>query len=131
MSSLHPIEGRISAPPFHGEESGRIGEPVGRHDRGKIAGNESGRISESVGRHHHHQGVLNGPSLRNGTAASGSLETPESAAIAELNGLISALGSLSAQAQGLPLAPPQPPNLSQGGYRPQPTDYAALADDAN
>ena len=125
MSSLPPIEGTLSARPFHVEQSVLNGEPVDSHDRGKIAGNASGGISESDGRQHHHHGVLYGPSLRNGTAASGSLESPESAAVAEL-GLISALGSLSAQAQSLPLSPPTLPGLPQGqGIGPKPPDYTA------
>jgi hypothetical protein len=56
----------------------------------------------------------------------------ESDAVAELNGLISSLGSLSAQAQSLPLSPPTLPGLPQSqGYRPQATDYTQLADDSN
>ncbi len=58
-------------------------------------------------------------------------ESPESAALAELNGLISSLGSLSAQAQSLPLSPPTLPGLPQGGYRPQSTDYTQFVDDSN
>jgi len=58
-------------------------------------------------------------------------DSPESAALAELNGLISSLGSLSAQAQNLPLSPPTLPGLPQGGYRPQSTDYTQFVDDSN
>jgi hypothetical protein len=59
-------------------------------------------------------------------------ESPESSAVAELNSLIAALGSLSAQAQNLPLTPPAPPGVPNGQtYRPQTTDYAQFADDSN
>jgi hypothetical protein len=50
--------------------------------------------------------------------------------VAELGQLISSLGSLSAQAQSLPLTPPSLPGLPQGGYRPQSTDYTQLIGDA-
>ncbi len=62
---------------------------------------------------------------------SGAGDSPESSAIAELNGLISSLGSLSAQAQNLPLSPPTLPGLPQGGYQPQSTDYTQFVDDSN
>ncbi len=59
-------------------------------------------------------------------------ESPESSAIAELSSLISSLGSLSAQAQNLPLTPPSLPGLPQnGGYQTQPTDYMQFVDDQN
>ena len=67
-----------------------------------------------------------------GTACADSADSPESAAQAERNGLISSLGSLSAQAQGLPLSPPTLPGLPQSqGYQPQATDYTQLVDDSN
>jgi hypothetical protein len=56
---------------------------------------------------------------------------PSQNAIAELGTLISSLGTLCAQAQSLPLSPPSLPGLPQGGYKPQPTDYTQLCDDAN
>ncbi len=104
MSSLPPIEGTISAPPFrkticaipHGNASG------------SIAGPPSGTVSGDSG------------------------DSAENAAVAELAGLISALGSLSAQAQSLPLSPPSLPGLPQGqGYLPQTTDYTQFNDDSN
>jgi hypothetical protein len=59
-------------------------------------------------------------------------ESPENSAVAELSGLISSLGSLSSQAQSLPLSAPTLPGLPQGqSYRPQATDYTQLADDSN
>lgn len=67
-----------------------------------------------------------------GTVSGDTGDSPESAALAELNGLISSLGSLSAQAQSLPLSPPTLPGLPQGqNYRPQTTDYTQFADDSN
>ena len=59
-------------------------------------------------------------------------DSPENSAVAELSGLISSLGSLSSQAQSLPLSAPTLPGLPQGqSYRPQATDYTQLADDSN
>ncbi len=67
-----------------------------------------------------------------GTAYGEAADSPENAAMAELNGLISSLGSLSAQAQGLPLSPPTLSGATQyQGYRPQATDYTQFADDSN
>lgn len=74
-------------------------------------------------------GTVRGGQAGSITADAG--DSPESAALAELNGLISSLGSLSAQAQSLPLSPPTLPGLPQGGYRPQSTDYAQFVDDSN
>ena len=65
---------------------------------------------------------------------SGSLEgdSPQNAAIANVGGLISSLGALSAQAQSLPLSPPTLPGLPQSqSYRPQTTDYTQFVDDSN
>jgi hypothetical protein len=57
---------------------------------------------------------------------------PQSSAIAEVGNLISSLGSLSAQAQSLPLSPPTLPGISQGqSYRPQATDYTQFNGDSN
>lgn len=61
-------------------------------------------------------------------AVGGSLQ---SSAIAEVGNLISSLGTLSAQAQNLPLSPPTLPGLPQQGYRPQATDYTQFSDDSN
>jgi hypothetical protein len=59
-------------------------------------------------------------------------QSPESSAIAELGSLISSLGTLSAQAQSLPLSPPTLPGLTSGqNYRPQSTDYTQFVDDAS
>jgi hypothetical protein len=109
VSSLHPIEGRISAPPFRNTETGRISGSVEHHERGRVHGSPP-------------------PS---GALEPGLSETPEAAVIAELGGLISALGSLSAQAQSLPLNAPTPPSVPQGGYKPQKTDYAQFVDNSN
>jgi hypothetical protein len=68
---------------------------------------------------------------QSGTVSGETGDSPENAALAELSGLISSLGSLSAQAQSLPLSPPTLPGLPQGGYRPQSTDYTQFADDSN
>ena len=57
-------------------------------------------------------------------------ESPESSAVAELGNLISSIGTLSAQAQNLPLSPPALPGLPQTpGYQPQATDYMQLVSD--
>jgi hypothetical protein len=56
---------------------------------------------------------------------------PADSAIAELNGLISSLGTLSAAAQNLPLAAPTLPSLPQQNYQRQPTDYTQFSDDSN
>lgn len=98
MSSL-PIEGTISAKPFH---------RVDHDDRGHVRGapHRSGTISAPV------NGSIKGE------------------AVAELSTLISSLGSLSAQAQSLPLTPPSLPGLPQGGYQAQPTDYTQMIGDA-
>jgi hypothetical protein len=78
-----------------------------------------------------HSGAVRG-FRQAGTSCADATDSPETAAQAELNGLISSLGSLSAQAQGLPLSPPTLPGLPQGqGYQPQATDYTQFADDSN
>lgn len=102
MSSL-PIEGTISAKPHH----------VQHHE------------------HVRHHGQIRGtPPLRSGTISADADGSAESAAVAELGTLLSSVGSLSAQAQGLPLTPPSLPGLPQGGYKPQPTDYTQIIGDA-
>lgn len=51
-------------------------------------------------------------------------ESPQMSAQAEINNLISSLGSLASQAGSLPITPPTLPGLpQQTGYQPQPTDY--------
>ncbi len=127
FSSIH--EGTISARPFHSEQSGRIG---GSHDH-RIAGSHDHRIAGAhaggkTGTLHgcDKSGMLQGSrGSRGGSLHGDSSESPENAAMAEVNGLISSLGSLSSQAQSLPLSPPTLPGLPQSqGYQPQPVDYA-------
>ena len=102
MSSLPSIEGTISAKPFGNTLCGALG------------------------------GTLRAPGGESGTLRGESPDSPESAAVAELNNLISSLGTLSSQAQSLPLSAPTLPSLPQNqSYRPQATDYTQLADDAN
>jgi hypothetical protein len=122
MSSLSSIrEGTISAKPFHDEHSGRIG---GSHDHRITGSGESGRSGSLHGCDK--SGMLRGSTGTRGGALRGeSRESPESSATAEVNALISSLGSLSNQAQSLPLMAPTLPSLPQGqGYQPQPIDYA-------
>ena len=99
--SSSPIEGTVSAKPFH-----------------------------HVHHHGHHGHVRGTPPPRSGTMSGDVNDSAESAAVAELGTLISSLGSLSSQAQSLPLTPPSLPGLPQGGYRPQATDYSQLIGDA-
>jgi hypothetical protein len=111
VSSLHPIEGTLSAKPFGNGNSGRV---HGTHDAPK-----TGTI------HGGHEG-------RRGSIAGESTESLTSSATAELSGLISNLGTLSAQAQSLPLTPPVLPGIPQSqGYQPQTTDYTQFSNDAN
>lgn len=59
-------------------------------------------------------------------------ESPESSAIAELGTLISSIGSLSSQAQSLPLSAPTLPGIpADQGYHPGMTDYLQLAEDSD
>jgi hypothetical protein len=117
MSSVHPTEGTITGKPYQATHHGRLNGPDER----------SGRIHGACDRN----GSIRGAPMPNGLLQSGSGESPENAAMAELSGLISTLGSYSAQAQSLPLSPPTPPSLPQGGYQPQPTDYTQFAGDSN
>lgn len=104
MSFLPPIEGTIASQPF--------GNTVAA---GVHGGGRSGSIA----------GSLSAP-------PSGDAESAEGSALAELSGLISALGSLSAQAQSLPLSPPALPGLPQSqAYQPQATDYTQFTEDSN
>jgi hypothetical protein len=76
-------------------------------------------------------GSLRGPAGQLTASLAEGNESPETAAIAEVSNLISSLGSLSAQAQTLPLSAPTLPGLPQGGYRPAATDYMQFAEDAD
>lgn len=117
ISSVH--EGTISARPFH-DEHGRIG---GSHDRRVTGSGESCKSGVLHGCDK--SGMLRGSSGNRGGSLHGeSSESPESAAMAEVSALISSLGSLSGQAQSLPLSPPTLPGLPQSqGYQPQPLSY--------
>ena len=67
-----------------------------------------------------------------GTVAGESGESLQNSASAELNGLISNLGSLSAQAQSTPLTPPTLPGAQQPpSYQPGFTDYMQFSEDSN
>ncbi len=68
---------------------------------------------------------------RSGSVTGDLGESPESSAVAELGNLISSLGSLSAQAQSLPLSAPTLPGLQDQSYRPQATDYTQFNDNSN
>lgn len=130
MSSLSSIhEGTISGKPFHSEQSGRIG---GSHDH-RIGGSNDHRIAgaregDKSGTLHgcDKSGTLHGSGgSRGGSLRGDSSESPENAAMAEVNALISSLGSLSSQAQSLPLSAPTLPSLPQSqGYQSQPLNYA-------
>jgi hypothetical protein len=76
-------------------------------------------------------GIAASPPLT-GSLAGNSSESPENSAVAELSGLISSLGSLSAQAQSLPLSPPTLPGAQQPpSYMPQSTDYLGFAENSD
>lgn len=78
------------------------------------------------------EGSISAPVGRIAGSISGEAgDSPENSAIAELGNLISSIGTLSAQAQTLPLTPPTLPGLPQGGYQAQPTDYMQFASDAD
>lgn len=104
MSSL-PIERTISAKPYH-NIGGSISAPAG------------GSLSAPVGR------VA-------GSISAETAESPQTSASAELSNLIASLGTLSAQAQTMPLSPPTLPGLPQSGYKAQQTDYMQFASDAD
>lgn len=116
MSSLPSIDhGTLSAPPdntLRGDMDSRRGSLRGAIDRT--------------------HGTLHGGAWDHGTLLGNVPESPVSSAIAELQSLISTIGSLSAQAQSLPLSPPSTPSLPQDqSYRPQTTDYTQFVDDTN
>jgi hypothetical protein len=109
----------MSIPSIHGTLSAG---PYG--DRGTLSAPPAGGTS----------GTLSGaPISRNGTISAPASAQPEDSTIADLGGLISQLGSLSAQAQSLPLelSAPTLPGLPQQNYQSQPTDYMQLTGDAN
>jgi hypothetical protein len=112
--STLPIDGTISAKPFSNPISGTVCGSTESQRSGTVRGNSNGTI----------RGSSHG-------SVEGDADSPESSAVAELSGLISSLGSLSAQAQSLPLSPPTLPGLPQGGYQPQATDYMQLSEDSN
>jgi hypothetical protein len=108
--SIPPIEGTLAAKPFTNAMSGGLS--------GSLLGAASGTLS--------------GSSPLKGSIAGDSSESPENSAVAELGGLISSLGSLSAQAQSLPLSVPTLPGSQQPpSYQPQATDYLQFAEDQN
>jgi hypothetical protein len=77
------------------------------------------------------RGSVSGP-VTTPSVAGESGESLESSAVSELSGLISSLGSLSAQAQTLPLSVPTLPGAQQPpSYQPQATDYLGFAEDSN
>ena len=89
MSSLPSIlEGSILARPLEQRISGGVTGSLEAAERGSVRG-----------------------ALESGSAGGEAIESPQNSAIAELGGLISSLGSLSAQAQSLPLSPPALPGL--------------------
>jgi hypothetical protein len=93
-----------------------------------IAGTRSGSIESC--KSGMLRGLAGGGSI--GSPAQDSAESPEGTAAADVGNLISSLGSLSAQAQSLPLSPPTLPGLPQGqGYHPSATDYMQFADESN
>lgn len=114
MSSLSSIhEGTLSTKPM--EHSGSI--------RGSEDCDKSGRLRGSDG----DRGMLRAGA--GGSLRGDSQEAVQNDAMAEVSGLISSLGSLSAQAGSLPLTPPSLPGLPQNtGYQPQALDYGFSGD---
>ena len=103
MSFLPSIEGALSAKPV-AAIAGTVGEALESPKAGALAA----PVTSALG---------------------GSLQN---SAIAEVGNLISSLGTLSAQAQSLPLSPPTLPGLPQNqSYKPQATDYTQFSDDSN
>lgn len=107
LSSIHA--GTLSAKPFDHDHGNRI---AGKCDPDRT-------------------GTLRGAREAGSRKICGNGESPVSTAKAEVGNLISSLGSLSAQAQSLPLSPPTLPGLPQNAsYQPQPINYA-FGDDSN
>jgi hypothetical protein len=108
---ISPVHGTFSAGPYGGDQ-GTLSAPP--------AGGTSGTLSGA-------------PVSRSGALSAPASAEPEDSTIAELGGLISQLGTLSAQAQSLPmeLTAPTLPSLPQQNYQPQPTDYTQFGGDAN
>ncbi len=102
--TLTPIhEGTLSARPV---ERPRNGELHGGQLHGRAGG--PGKLQSGGGRSLHGEGE----------------ESPQLSAQAEINNLVSSLGSLASQAGTMPLSPPTIPGLPQNAnYQPQPTDY--------
>jgi hypothetical protein len=107
--TLPPVhEGTLHARPV--EHSPRHGELHGGSVHGKLG--DGGTL-------HGDHGLHGGGGLHGATE-----ESPNLSAQAEVNNLISSLGSLASQAGSMPLTPPTLPGLPQTqGYQPQPTDY--------
>jgi len=78
-------------------------------------------------------GSISAPvSRRSGTISAEPGDSPENSAAADLNNLIASLGTLSAQAQSMPLTPPTLPGAQQPpSYQPGSTDYLQFASDAD
>jgi hypothetical protein len=123
LSSIH--HGHITGKSYEHTGSGRIG---GSNERCPVSGSEHGRISGTCesGR----SGKLHGSGGTHGGSLKGQdQESLETAALSEIENLIASLGSLSGQAQSLPLTPPTLPGLPQGsGYQPQALDYSFEGD---
>jgi hypothetical protein len=108
---------------------------------GGVAGALSGGATGALGTSGNAVGALTGAATgalgtsgsATGTLSSNPFASDESAAnsaVAELGNLISSLGSLSSQAQGLPLSAPTLPGLpQQSGYQPGVTDYMQFTSD--
>jgi hypothetical protein len=109
MGFVSSIHGTISAEPFGNTISAK---PAGDPSSGTITALPNGQA---------------------GTISANSGELPKDSAIDELSGLISSLGTLSAQAQSLPitLTAPTLPGLPQQTYQPQATNYLQFGDDSN
>jgi len=111
VSFLPPIDGTLAARGFENGLSGTIA--------GSLEAPQSGTLSG-----------LNAPLT--GSLAGNSSESAENSAVAELSGLISSLGALSAQAGSLPLSPPTLPGAQQPpSYMPQSTDYLGFAENSD
>jgi hypothetical protein len=80
--------------------------------------NFAGSISAPVGR-------------LSGSISAEPTDSLQNSASADVGNLITSLGTLSAQAQTMPLSPPTLPGLPQNNYKPQSTDYLQFASDAD